>query len=71
MYRGSVKEYPGAKIIIHKASDYPETNIRTLTIRPYVEKAISVSGIVVKSLEEIKILPVTNRECLFPEDVRY
>lgn len=60
----------GISVIIHEAGDFPESSYSSVVVQPGEEVSVAVVPNVVVSKPEVRSLPVTQRNCLFPDEQR-
>ncbi|XP_014485728.1 PREDICTED: pickpocket protein 28 [Dinoponera quadriceps] len=68
-YKGSVRPYVGASILIHDPIDFPDIGAQIASVPPSHVLAISVSGTSIKSMDNMRDLPREKRLCLFDNEI--
>lgn len=69
-YRGSIRPYIGASILVHHPVEFPEVDLRSAIIQPSQEVSILLSGTIIESEPGVRNLPVDLRNCWFEDEVR-
>lgn len=64
------KSFYGAYILVHGPRDFPQASVSTAVGQPGCDVTISVTPSVTVSQPRIRRLPLSKRNCLFPDEVR-
>ncbi|XP_033210034.1 pickpocket protein 28-like [Belonocnema kinseyi] len=67
-YRGSIRPYIGASILVHHPVEFPEVDLRSAIIQPSQEVSILLSGTMIESEPGVRNLPVDLRNCWFEDE---
>ncbi|XP_072764610.1 sodium channel protein Nach [Anoplolepis gracilipes] len=70
MYKATSRPYVGASVMIHDPIDFPDIGAHMASVLPGHILEISVLGISMKSMENLRYLPVKKRMCYFDEEVK-
>lgn len=58
------------EILIHDCDNYPQTTLTTVIAQTGYDVAVAVIPTFLLSSADIKSLPIKQRECYFPDEVR-
>ncbi|XP_023287594.1 sodium channel protein Nach-like [Orussus abietinus] len=67
-YRGSIRPYTGASVLIHDPHVYPEVDMQTALVQSNQEISVILSGKVVESAENVRQLKLNQRNCWFNDE---
>ena len=68
-YMSYTNKYYGVNVLIHAAEDFPETSISSTLVQLGQDASIAVVPSVSVSSPDIRSLPISQRKCLFKDEV--
>ncbi|XP_024941934.1 pickpocket protein 28 isoform X2 [Cephus cinctus] len=69
-YRGSIRPYVGASILIHRPFDYAEVDLQSTVVEDDTELAIILSGTIVESVKSVRDLTLERRNCWYSDEMK-
>lgn len=68
-YKATSRPYVGATVMIHDPIDFPDIGTQFASVPPGHVLAMSVSATSIKSMENLRNLPLEKRLCYFGDEV--
>jgi amiloride-sensitive sodium channel len=69
MYKATSRPYIGATVLINDPIDFPDIGAQVASVAPGHVLAISVTGSLITSMENMRSIPIEKRKCFFDDEV--